>query len=127
MLPDRQLANRLQAIRQTIDKPPAIDWQPTGNQLGGANSILYIAAFRTFRDEKKATEMDNVSAARTPPSFSELMGEYLSLCKPKVVALIVFTAIIGMFLAVPGMVPLDVHGVTTDAQPLHRPPGRTAA
>ncbi|MGV6827405.1 MAG: heme o synthase [bacterium] len=33
--------------------------------------------------------------------------DYLELCKPKVVALIVFTAMIGMFLAVPGLVPLD--------------------
>jgi heme o synthase len=30
---------------------------------------------------------------------------YLELCKPKVVALIIFTAIVGMFLSVPGMVP----------------------
>jgi len=30
---------------------------------------------------------------------------YLELCKPRVVALIVFTAIVGMFLSVPGMVP----------------------
>lgn len=34
--------------------------------------------------------------------------QYLELCKPKVVALIVFTAIVGMFLAVPGMVPLPI-------------------
>ncbi len=34
--------------------------------------------------------------------------DYLALCKPKVVALIVFTAVVGMFLATPGMVPLDV-------------------
>ncbi len=33
--------------------------------------------------------------------------DYLALCKPKVVALIVFTAVVGMFLATPGMVPLD--------------------
>ncbi len=32
---------------------------------------------------------------------------YLQLCKPKVVALIVFTAVVGMLLAVPGMPPLD--------------------
>ena len=32
---------------------------------------------------------------------------YLALCKPKVVALIVFTAIVGMLLAVPGIVPLQ--------------------
>ncbi|MDT8403570.1 heme o synthase [Sulfuriflexus sp.] len=31
--------------------------------------------------------------------------DYLELCKPKVVALIMFTALVGMFLAVPGMVP----------------------
>jgi len=31
--------------------------------------------------------------------------DYLALCKPKVVALIVFTAVVGMFLATPGMVP----------------------
>jgi protoheme IX farnesyltransferase len=30
-----------------------------------------------------------------------------ALCKPRVVALIVFTAVVGMFLATPGMVPLD--------------------
>lgn len=33
--------------------------------------------------------------------------DYLELCKPKVVALIVFTAVIGMFLATPGMVPFN--------------------
>ncbi len=32
--------------------------------------------------------------------------DYLALCKPKIVSLIVFTAVVGMFLAVPGMVPL---------------------
>lgn len=33
--------------------------------------------------------------------------EYYELCKPRVVMLIVFTAVVGMFLAVPGMPPLD--------------------
>ncbi len=33
--------------------------------------------------------------------------DYLTLCKPKIVSLIVFTAAVGMFLAVPGMVPLN--------------------
>ena len=32
---------------------------------------------------------------------------YLELCKPKVVLLIVFTAVVGMFLAVPGWPPLS--------------------
>ena len=34
--------------------------------------------------------------------------EYVALCKPKVVVLIVFTAIVGMLLASPAMVPVDV-------------------
>lgn len=35
-------------------------------------------------------------------------AEYFELCKPKVVALIVFTAIVGMFLAVPGLPPWEI-------------------
>jgi protoheme IX farnesyltransferase len=35
------------------------------------------------------------------------ISDYLQLCKLKVVGLIVFTAVVGMFLAVPGMPPLD--------------------
>ena len=38
--------------------------------------------------------------------MSGIASQYLQLTKPRVVALIVFTAVIGMFLAVPGMVPL---------------------
>ena len=34
--------------------------------------------------------------------------QFLQLCKPRVVSLIVFTAVIGMFLATPYMVPLDI-------------------
>ncbi len=34
--------------------------------------------------------------------------DYLEMCKPKVVALMLLTAVIGMFLATPGMVPWDV-------------------
>jgi heme o synthase len=36
-----------------------------------------------------------------------ILRQYWSLTKPRVVALIVFTAVIGMFLAVPGAVPLQ--------------------
>lgn len=39
---------------------------------------------------------------------SATVKDYLGLCKLKVVYLIVFTAVVGMFLAVPGMVPLQV-------------------
>lgn len=41
------------------------------------------------------------------PGVPRLWREYVALCKPRVVALIVFTAIVGMLLATPGMVPLD--------------------
>lgn len=34
--------------------------------------------------------------------------DYLELTKPRVVALMILTSLIGMFLAVPGMVPLDI-------------------
>ena len=39
---------------------------------------------------------------------SNRIRDYYELTKPKVVALIVFTAVVGMFLATPGMVPLDI-------------------
>jgi protoheme IX farnesyltransferase len=42
-----------------------------------------------------------------PSQIAPTWKTYLSLCKPKVVALIVFTAVIGMFLAVPGLPPWD--------------------
>ena len=35
------------------------------------------------------------------------LRDYYELCKPRVVLLIVFTAMVGMFLATPGMVPID--------------------
>lgn len=42
------------------------------------------------------------------PGMRDYLHEYYELCKPRVVMLIVFTAIIGMFLAVPGMPPLHL-------------------
>ena len=41
-------------------------------------------------------------------SFPNRLRAFYSLTKPRVVSLIVFTAVIGMFLATPGMVPLQV-------------------
>ena len=37
----------------------------------------------------------------------DTLGHYLALCKLRVVALIVFTALVGMALSVPGWIPLD--------------------
>ena len=49
--------------------------------------------------------MSDVSVpARTIPTWRE----YLELCKPRVVSLIVFTAIVGMLLSTPGAVPIDI-------------------
>jgi heme o synthase len=39
---------------------------------------------------------------------ASLLRQFIRLCKPRVVSLIVFTAIIGMFLATPGMVALPL-------------------
>ena len=52
----------------------------------------------------------NASAAPARPAaaFGRHLAAYLEVCKPKVVTAIVFTAVVGMFLAVPGMVPVDI-------------------
>lgn len=54
---------------------------------------------KTQEELLKATEPDR--------SFSSVAGEYYELTKPKVVMLIVFTAVVGMFMATPGFVPLS--------------------
>ncbi|MDA8694070.1 heme o synthase [Pseudomonadales bacterium] len=41
-------------------------------------------------------------------AMKPLWRDYLELCKPNVVALMILTAVVGMFLAVPGMVPIDI-------------------
>ncbi|RMG58203.1 MAG: protoheme IX farnesyltransferase [Gammaproteobacteria bacterium] len=47
------------------------------------------------------------TAVRNPQSLVHRAGEYLVLCKPKVVLLMIFTAWVGMFLAAPGELPLN--------------------
>ena len=42
------------------------------------------------------------------PGFAQRLRAFYSLTKPRVVSLIVFTAVIGMFLATPGVVPLKI-------------------
>jgi protoheme IX farnesyltransferase len=51
--------------------------------------------------------MSVVSEINLPNARSSFQN-FLALCKPRVTMLIVFTAIIGMFLATPTMVPLDI-------------------
>ncbi|HUS25076.1 MAG TPA: heme o synthase [Candidatus Binatia bacterium] len=52
--------------------------------------------------------MSAVSAPAARLPLHRRLREYYELCKPRVVMLIVFTAIVGMFLATPGLVPLPV-------------------
>ena len=47
------------------------------------------------------------SATLGRSTLSQRLTDYYELCKPRVVLLIVFTAMVGMFLATPGMVPID--------------------
>ena len=47
------------------------------------------------------------SATSASATLSQRLNDYYELCKPRVVLLIVFTAMVGMFLATPGMVPID--------------------
>jgi protoheme IX farnesyltransferase len=51
--------------------------------------------------------MSTTTAPAQRPWLQRL-NDYYELCKPRVVMLIVFTAVVGMFLATPGMVPLDI-------------------
>jgi len=48
------------------------------------------------------------TSSRTSSSVRQTLYAYYELTKPRVVALIVFTGIVGMFLSVEGMVPLSV-------------------
>ena len=51
--------------------------------------------------------IDKPSPTPNNTAMSSSLGQYYQLTKPRVVALIVFTAVVGMFLAVPGMVPIN--------------------
>ena len=49
-----------------------------------------------------------MSSSLAGQPFAARLSQFYQLTKPRVVSLIVFTAVIGMFLATPGMVPLQV-------------------
>ena len=50
--------------------------------------------------------MENTSSSQNPKvGFFTTCNSFYELCKPRVVMMLVFTAVIGMFLATPGMVP----------------------
>lgn len=50
--------------------------------------------------------MENTASSQNPKvGFLTTCNDFYELCKPRVVMMLVFTAVIGMFLATPGMVP----------------------
>ena len=57
--------------------------------------------------------MMNESAHKTQNLSAPNWRDYLELCKPRVVSLIIFTALIGMLLSTPGLVPLDTLLIAT--------------
>ncbi len=54
-----------------------------------------------------------MSTAAANPASPSLASQYLEVCKPKVVALIVFTAVVGMLLASPGLPPWSLLAAAT--------------
>jgi protoheme IX farnesyltransferase len=62
----------------------------------------------------KPQNQNSLSATHAPTrSLALLVREYLELTKPRVVALIVFTAVVGMFLSTPGAIPFAALGYGT--------------
>ena len=55
---------------------------------------------------KTTTSTTAPSTSIAPRSLRALAGEFFALTKPRVVTLIVFTAVVGMFLSTPGFLPL---------------------
>ena len=55
-----------------------------------------------------ATRNSTVNAAAAPRRFGARLADFFALCKPRVNSLIVFTAMIGMFLASPDFPPLGL-------------------
>ena len=61
----------------------------------------------TARDQAvdQVNETSQTIANIVPRHFGQRLADFFALCKPRVNTLIVFTAMIGMFLAVPGWPP----------------------
>ncbi|MDH3689777.1 MAG: heme o synthase [Gammaproteobacteria bacterium] len=64
----------------------------SGTNTKNVNACVTVAALRHSRHR----------------GFADCAYDYYQLTKPRVVSLIIFTAIVGMFLSVPGMVPIHV-------------------
>jgi len=69
----------------------------------GAAILLLTDGGDKLRPPSEACSLMSTTLAPSPPSSR--IRQFYALTKPRVVSLIVFTAVIGMFLATPGMVP----------------------
>ena len=76
-------------------------------RLAGKSESMGVAlAGRQVTRSGTSATVPTPNAMPRPDLMSSIARQYFELTKPRVVALIVFTAIIGMFLAVPGWPPL---------------------
>ena len=76
-------------------------------RLAGKSESMSVAlAGRQVTRSGASATVPTPNAMPRPDLMSSIARQYFELTKPRVVALIVFTAIIGMFLAVPGWPPL---------------------
>ena len=71
----------------------------------GAALLLAALVVLNFAVFRRASKLMSSSLASQP--LASRASQFYQLTKPRVVSLIVFTAVIGMFLATPGMVPLQ--------------------
>src|SRR5690625_3432746 len=69
-------------------------------------SLLIMGTF--VRWQTKVPMMSKFTESTSLASISTNWRDYYELCKPQVMMLMILTSVIGMLLAVPGMVPLDV-------------------
>ena len=61
-----------------------------------------------MKSDNAINESSTPAAGKRSRSLFRMLGEFFQLTKPGVVALIVFTAVVGMYLSTPGAVPLNI-------------------
>ena len=65
----------------------------------------YSMNSRAYKPDPKRGRVTEITSQQ-----SATWRDYYEMCKPRVVMLMILTSVVGMLLAVPGMVPLDVAG-----------------
>ena len=117
-----ELPARPAGVRRAASRAP---YRPAADPLKGTPKESFI-----FRRRFKAASISGLMTARETPPLpppgrgSARARDYFALTKPKVVSLIMFTAIVGMFLAVPGFPPPGGAPVGNDRHRARRLLGR---